>query len=352
MFLKFGSRPHPMVSRAMWTLVALAVPVTIIAVLWFGLPGSSSGAPTATALTNGGQPVTPTSATSEQSTPSSDDVCGRGTSTSWPIALLPHSDECFRQKYGYTSGGRNPIYESLAGMPADLRAHFIAEILATAEKMAVDPVTLAAINFSEDMHCIKLDSNSNPDAACWNFQPGDWRGGFAPESALKSPAGAVGPFQYSPGAWNGTNYGAQQSTFLTDPSANAAKPILGDGMDGDGDGVADPYNLADSAAAASKFLARVCLTAETKATASKLAECQASLRTTLQGTFQTPDYIGMLKDGLALYNNNTLFTSSPAATRLYAELGANYVQPYLNGDIDLWLKSANCTREGASVTCS
>lgn len=237
-------------------------------------------------------------------------------------------------------------------MPADLRSHFIAEILATAQKMAVDPVTLAAINFSEDMHCIKLDNNSNPDAACWNFQSGDWRGGFAPESALKSPSGAVGPFQYSPGAWNGTSYGAQQSTFLTDPRANAAKPIAGDGTDSDGDGIADPYNLADSAAAASKFLTRVCLTAETKANTSKLAECQASLRAKLQGTFQTPDYIGMVKDGLALYNNNTLFTSSPVATRLYAELGANYVQPYLSGGIDLWLKSSNCTQDGASVTCS
>ncbi|HAO6329653.1 TPA: peptidase [Listeria monocytogenes] len=76
-----------------------------------------------------------------------------------------------------------------------------------------------------------------------------------------SSAGAIGPMQFMPLTWLGWNYpGGSRLGNASIPDAIISSPKMiakygGYGVDGDGDGKADPWNLTDSVFAAANYLA-------------------------------------------------------------------------------------------------
>lgn len=81
---------------------------------------------------------------------------------------------------------------------------------------------------------------------------------FSENSHPVSSVGAIGPMQFMPATWVGWKYnigGGQVSPSLDMTDLNIIRSGSGYGVDGDGDGKADPWNIPDSIYGAAKYLA-------------------------------------------------------------------------------------------------
>lgn len=83
---------------------------------------------------------------------------------------------------------------------------------------------------------------------------------FSTMATLESPKGAIGHYQFMPLTWIGWSYGGSRlgeldKDDLVDISnLDLIQKYGGYGKDGNGDGKADPYNLADAAYTAASYL--------------------------------------------------------------------------------------------------
>lgn len=83
---------------------------------------------------------------------------------------------------------------------------------------------------------------------------------FSTMSTLESPKGAIGHYQFMPLTWIGWSYGGSRlgeldkDDLVDITNLDLIQKYGGYGKDGNGDGKADPYNLADAAYTAASYL--------------------------------------------------------------------------------------------------
>ncbi|CAN5535380.1 hypothetical protein BH10CYA1_BH10CYA1_17970 [soil metagenome] len=233
----------------------------------------------------------------------------------WPLQVVPETDGAFRKKYGYLPPTNGPTYASLASMPADLRAYCLATAIVVANHYDVPVELILGIHYAEQMghgwQC--LQSNV-------------------------SASGAVGPGQVTIGFWNGW-YNADFSRFITEPQAICPCLVRGQqsppgfGTDFDGDGLADPWTLADNIAATARHFVYEKMT--------NAAKNQAN-------------YASQIRDAMTIYANGTAYMDqrTPNIKRQYADIGTLWAMT--NNNTAKVLAIANCKldAEAANITCS
>ncbi len=82
---------------------------------------------------------------------------------------------------------------------------------------------------------------------------------FSTMDPLISPVGALGPFQFMPRTWVGWSYPGNELGDIEDDIDITDLALIeehqGYGVDASGNGIADPFDLEDSAYAAARYLA-------------------------------------------------------------------------------------------------
>ncbi|WP_413381195.1 lytic transglycosylase domain-containing protein [Alkalihalobacillus sp. 1P02AB] len=82
---------------------------------------------------------------------------------------------------------------------------------------------------------------------------------FSTMDPLVSPVGALGHFQFMPRTWVGWTYPGGSLGEIEDEVDITELSLIaehgGYGVDGDGDGIADPFNIVDATHSAAKYLA-------------------------------------------------------------------------------------------------
>ncbi|MDC3424268.1 peptidoglycan DD-metalloendopeptidase family protein [Aquibacillus sp. 3ASR75-11] len=131
--------------------------------------------------------------------------------------------------FGYVGGGFNGTIIPGAGIPAQFMPYY----RAAEKKYGVDWFTLAAVHFVET--------------------------GFSTHPTMVSSVGAIGHLQFMPATWAGWKYNiggglVSSSTDIT--NLDVIRRGGGYGVDGDGDGKADPWNVVDSIFTAANYLAK------------------------------------------------------------------------------------------------
>ncbi|MEY8742654.1 peptidoglycan DD-metalloendopeptidase family protein [Bacillales bacterium AN1005] len=130
--------------------------------------------------------------------------------------------------YGYDDISYDGTVIPGAGVPAQ----YMPIYLAAEKKYGVHWYTLAAIHSKESM--------------------------FGTISPMVSPVGAIGQMQFLPATWVGWSYdvgGGLVAASVDITSPGVIKKGGGLGVDGDGDGKADPYNVTDAVYTAANYLA-------------------------------------------------------------------------------------------------
>jgi murein DD-endopeptidase MepM/ murein hydrolase activator NlpD len=83
---------------------------------------------------------------------------------------------------------------------------------------------------------------------------------FSTDPHMVSPTGAIGPMQFEPATWAGWKYaidgGGRVSSSLDITNLNVIREGDGEGVDGDGDGRADPWNIYDAVFSTASYLAK------------------------------------------------------------------------------------------------
>ncbi|MFC0273741.1 peptidoglycan DD-metalloendopeptidase family protein [Metabacillus herbersteinensis] len=131
--------------------------------------------------------------------------------------------------FGTDFGGFNGTIIPGNGVPAQ----YLEMYLAAEKKYGVDWYTLAAVHFVET--------------------------GFSTHATMVSGVGAQSHMQFMPATWVGWKYnigGGLVSSSLDITSLGVIKSGNGYGVDGDGDGKADPWNLSDAISTAAHYLSK------------------------------------------------------------------------------------------------
>ncbi|WP_066418235.1 peptidoglycan DD-metalloendopeptidase family protein [Sutcliffiella cohnii] len=149
------------------------------------------------------------------------------------LPLPPINYTNWLNSVGLGSGGMGPGFNGNIIPGAGIPVQFMEHYLSAEAKYGVDWFVLAAIHYHET--------------------------GFSTHPTMISSAGAIGHMQFMPATWVGWKYnvgGGLVSSSIDITSLATIKSGGGYGVDGDNDGKADPWNLADAIHTAAHYLSK------------------------------------------------------------------------------------------------